>query len=654
MKSIIKLTLLVFTSILIIACDNSEPKKNPNVLSSDTNEQTQGNQSPQPQMQEPQQHEVKAPQENSIVKDFDINKVPGDDLTKASEVLKKINSIPTIKKIEAPWIYGEWYAYEDGGLSYKATFHKDGTYTSETTRIQNGKSSAERSSGKWYIYEKPGVNVKHLFLTKENSPFYIDNMPIEQEGPDGFRLLYTGEQPVNRSILYIRSTTNIAIYPEMNLIGRYHYLSSDYTEFIYTLLKDGTFIVSNQNNEYKGTWSLDVANAKLNIRLNGEYLSFSIIDSYSDSLMLKNHQNNEELYWEKLNEGKLVASVVNIAGEYQSRKSESYISIRKNSNGYLVDYYHGDLQSLEFSSLPATADANGDLHMILPQGHLDAGKEVILRAGYNRIIMLQGFTLVDHGMQKVSNKPIVPNNSSILGTWRNNIWGGHMEYISFFKNGTYRADDGYGKYSFDGTKLQMKKTCKPLKTYKPFSSLHTLELDVSYSQVPGLHNWGDEGSKINEILFKHDLDYYQTKNSPKLKPNPEVKGTYLFANETNFDALVSPSDFISYTFHADGKGLYHLGNIGPTYLDNNNVWRQATNSGLGYGINYFIVQEKGKEYIVYYPKGVVLSYIANRFNFIDEIKNKKDVRIVELYHRRTTICDYDSISGYNIVPLSKK
>ena len=70
---------------------------------------------------------------------------------------------------------------------------------------------------------------------------------------------------------------------------------------------------------------------------------------------------------------------------------------------------------------------------------------------------------------------------------------------------------------------------------------------------------------------------------------------------------------------------------------------------LTYGIRYFIVQQSGKEYIVYYPRGVVITYAANTVDFITEVKNtyKENVRVVELYHRRTAICE----DGNLVVPL---
>jgi hypothetical protein len=609
----------------------------------------------------------------------DINKPLGKDLTKASATLKEIDAIANIQKIEAAWLIGEWASYDSEGVSFKATFQDDGTYKTDMTIIKDGKSTIKSATGKWFVYQKEGVSIKHLFLTDDSNPLSVEDYPLEQEGPDGFRILHSYKNRIARSSLYSRLSTDIARYPGMFLLGSFRYLvpaselkPTAFRELTYTLRKDGTIKLHDKydeininsadihrQNDYTGTWTLDVAHATLNIDIEGQKVALSIRGFSTKGLSLSNLQNNASLYWERVGEGKLRASVVNMEGEYQSKNQESYFSIRKNGDGYLIDYVDGSLDDLRFFNTEATVSDNGDLHMIMPAG-ANKGEEAILRAGYNRLIIKKGFTLPDSNLQKVSNHPIAVNNESILGTWRSALYSNidnlsHMLYASFFKDGTFIDEEGYGNYTFDGQQLQMKKTCQAPKVYTPFSGLHTLKMEVSYSPVPGLRDWGEEGSKIGETLLKHSLDAYQTQNSPKLKPHPTIKGAYLFEKETEFSALLASENYISYTLGADGKGTYHTGNLGATGYDYNDNWTHLPGFGLAFGIKYFIVQEKGKEYIVYYPQGIVLIHGDVTFDFIDEIKNnnKGNVKIVELYHRRTAICEHDSTDSYYVVPLDK-
>ena len=409
-----------------------------------------------------------------------------------------------------------------------------------------------------------------------------------------------------------------------------------------------------QVNHYEGTWQLDTTqqNAKLIVNLEGNRFEFNINEVSSIGMTLTNNATAANLYWGKEGEGKFVSSVTHMEGEYQSITGEDYFSIRRNGNGYLVDYVSNLLGFSSFHNQPATVSANGDLHLITPAGQAGAGEEIILRMGYNRLIMLKGFTgQTDNNMQKVSRTPISNTSTPLLGAWRDTISAlraGQMGYINFYQDGTYKYAGGYGTYTFDSQTLKMDETCHASKIYHPTFADHKLDLDINRSAVPGLRDWGETGSKVGEYLFKHALDVYQLQNSPKLKAHPSINGVYVFAKSTKFSSLNSGGSFTSFSMEADGTGSYHIGNTSRPYLEND-YWQTLPNDGLGYGIRYFILQQSGKEYIIYYPRGIAITYSANTVDFITEVKNeyKENVRVAELYHRRTAICE----DGNIVTPL---
>jgi len=605
-----------------------------------------------------------------------INNVPGKDLTTAMATLQEIASLENIQPTSAAWIVGEWASYDSSGVSYKASFRNDGSYKAEVVLMQEGKSFSQIATGKWFVFKKANTSWYQLFLSDDSDPLSLENFPLEQEGADGFRIIHSYSQPIARSTLYSRLSTDIAIYPGMFFLGDYNYLApGDFNEFrniSFSFRKNGKLRVydkldvinmnsedSHTQKQYSGSWQLDAANARLIMNIEGERFRFSIQGVSTAGISLISLDTGNEVYWEKLNEGTLKSSLINIEGEYQSQNSESYFSIRPQGSGYLVDYFSDTLDFMSFFDVPATVTTDGDLQLFFPAGHFNEGKEIILRAGYNRLIMLKGFDIKDNNLQKVSSLPLAINPLSIQGTWRNALLSdaahlSQMNYIDFYQSGKFSSTDGYGTYSFDGQNISLHKTCENKQSYKPSFSNHTLDLEIPNSAVPGLRDWGEEGSAIAEMVFKHKLDVYQLQNSPKLKPHPDIKDVYLFAQETKFRALVTYDDFISYTLSADGTGTYHAGNIGAQGIGYSGEWVSLPNFGFTYGIKYFIVQEAGKEYIVYYPSGVNLIYGDSQITYIDEIKNKNkdNVRIVELYHRRTAICESDENSLISI-PLDK-
>lgn len=600
----------------------------------------------------------------------DINAIPGKDLSTASKVLKAINDLPDVEPIPANWIHGEWVSYDSKGISYKTTFNADGSYKTEITVISKGKSTTESKTGKWRVYQKTGNTTYQLFITSDGNPYSVENYPMEQEGADGFRIVHSYQIPLARSRLYSRADTDIAIYPGMFLLGTYTYNppARSFNEFrknSYTLRKDGSFkmiekvdVINlsepdvHEVNQYDGRWRLDTGGgeAKLIVTFDDGEFTFKIDAASTTGLSL----DNQSLYWEKVDEGKLRSSVAHMEGEYQSSTGEDYFSIHRDADGYLVDFVSNYFPDTSFKNLPATVLPNGDLQLITPEGHIGAGSQKILRMGYNRLIMLKGFDgQTDKNMQKISHTPIAHTSTPLLGAWRDTISAlrvGQMGYINFYQDGTYKYTHGYGTYTFDSQTLKMDETCQESKIYHPTFADHKLDLDINRSAVPGLRDWGESGSKVGEYLFKHALDVYQLQKSPKLKAHPGINGVYVFAKAAKFRALNGSGSFTSFSLEADGTGSYHIGNTSRPYLENG-YWQTLPNDGLGYGIKYFILQEAGKEYIVYYPRGIAISYDNSNFNFIAEVKNeyKENVRVVELYHRRTAICE----DGNIVVPLDR-
>ncbi len=605
----------------------------------------------------------------------DINHVPGVDLSTASATLNAITNINNLQKINATWLQGEWASYDPKGISHKISFTPDGKYQHESTTLKDGKTSVAQSTGKWRVYEKTGTQRYYLYLTDDTNPYSLQDFPVEPVGTDAFRLVNQYKYPVSRSILYSRLNDPFTIYPGMNFIGTFEntlaYIDSDlnYHTLYLTFNKDGSLKFEDYDvttdldgvltRSETGTWRLDTQKTQLIIRLDSDTADeiFTILSTSYRSFNWRT-QHGGKTYWTRTKTGIIRPdySAANMQGEYQAQKDESYFSIRRNGQGYIVDYIDDSLDFLSFKNVPAEQLDNGDLSLTFPPGHFNAGKPIILRAGYNRLVRIKGFAL-GKNFQKVSKYPVTQEPVSVLGGWRNAIFSasGFMNYVNFYKDGTFKASQGYGKYTVDSNnKITMKKTCESPKTYNPSFADHRLGLNVPYSPLPGLRDWGDEGSEVGQILFKHALDAYQTAKSPRLKPYPGRNGAYLFQNETHFRALLTSSDFISYTLKPDGTGTYHAGNIGLQGLGYSDQWVTLPGFGLSYGIKYFIVQQGDKEYIVYYPSGYLLVQINNfSSTYIDQIKaaNGKNIRVVELYHRRTAICEHDSTDSYYILPL---
>ena len=596
-----------------------------------------------------------------------INEPSGRDLSTAEATIKAISEIKDIEQDSAIWLYGEWMSYDDSGGSYKLIFHDDGSYDYENTIINNGKTVVASSKGQWFVFTKLKSQKHHLFLTDNNNPFFLDNYPLEQESNNAFRIInqYGG---LSRSMLYVRSNQDYAIYPGMALIGTFTqsnaYQANDNSDhsLSYSFSKDGSFVYKDfiagfdfQDKIVEsilGTWWLDTANSKLVIHADGADYRFKI-ESLSSNSMSLIEENGTKSYWSKTFSYLPSIEITNMQGEYQSLEDESYFSIRQTYSGYFVDFHSNFLDFMNFNNLAAKQLANGDLQLFFPAGHFNEGKEIILRASYNRIMAIKGFDVIDNNIQKVSKYPITKNSSDILGGWRSSIFSasGFMQYLFFYDQNIFISTDGYGQYSFDGRQIILKQTCSTPKVYNPSFSNHSLDLDADYSAVPGLRDWGQTGAELGRVLFKHDLDSYQKHNSPILKPHPNIDSGYLFAQEQQFWTLLAGDNYISYRLEPNGTGTWHSGALERSGYDVFDNWQEIPGYSLSYRIKYFIKQEADKEYIVYYPSGIALLEIDNKYSTIADIKNSNDdIRVVELYHRRTTICE----DGKYVLPLQKK
>jgi hypothetical protein len=364
-----------------------------------------------------------------------------------------------------------------------------------------------------------------------------------------------------------------------------------------------------------------------------------------------------------------------LVGEYRDRSSASYVSIKKDGDAFLVDMVEQSDNADRYFQVPATLLSNGDLSLTIPSSdtyNFNAGKKVVMRAVYNQLHFLEIPTTLFASsdtlqMEKVSKYPFTPTNS-IQGGWTNSLLksSGYMSSIKFLQDGTF-FDTGlegqleYGQYSINGTNVTFHKTCKAPETKEFSFDGHWLLLNsstynpsfngVTYNHVPGMDAFGEHNSVISQVMFEHAMDRYKVANAPRLIPHPQISGVYLFGDQIRYDAT-----YASFTLMPDGTGRLFSGSIDHFEDYYTEEWLGSQTTGGIFGLKYFVLLEKEKEYLVYYYDGAFIGDYDNVHTIGEVEGNIKDVKVAEIFHGRTALChdyiDDDSSVGI-IMPLKK-
>jgi hypothetical protein len=605
----------------------------------------------------------------------------GEDLTTPKATLKKIKEIPEFSKVDFPWLSGNWASYAVPGLGMQdrmLNFKTDGTYTYKDITLRTKTKSAQ--DGKYTVYEHTSSNWYYLFLIP-NKNSVITSYLFEKEDKNSFRLINKYKYPAfSSSFLYTRIGTNTpAVYPGMSFLGTYQY--TDHTDIINgsyknvyhyifkednTLLKRHYFDVDYNKyelrSEIKGAWKINQDNFQLEIILNGKLDKYSLtseFDAKGPSISIKNDKDSDSIHWKKIKDIAIVSTDDQFVGEYREHDGTSYISIDKRGGSYWVDIHYS---FLKVENLEAHINQDGDLEMSPPNRYQN-NTLLVLRAGYNRVIVVKdeasSISQMDY-LEKVSKYKLPKTNATIYGGWktRNFATDKFVDLQYYMHDGSYfETDVGghiiYGTYTFDGAQVTTNRTCKSPSVRDVSFKGPIFKNILSYYPVIGIKSFEESGSKLESILFKHQLHVYQSKNNVKLKPHPKLNGAYVFAKEREFNDVYN-----YFKLKPDGTGTFFAGSSLYYEDDFTGEWNQHTNSHL-FNIKYMVLFEDDKEYLVYYLSGISVNYSGynSTTTVLNYTETIKDAKMVELFHGRTALCykigDQSRSKGI-VLPLNVK
>lgn len=609
-------------------------------------------------------------------------------LAEPSQALAEISNISGLQKISADWIVGHWaassqlmssdYVYDRQirVKDYLYSFNADGSFSLQSLMLGVNEDALSDENGSWSVYYHSGADRYYLFLNVNNT--YLADIPLERDGDNTLRIQTKYRRPLERSKLLTRlGSTSPAIYPGMGLLGTYEYRDyfgpDDQFLYVYKFTDDGQVsrIIYGDyhyngalHSSSSGSWAISDDGQTLLLNLDGENTIRFAISRASVGNLTMFDETGDDQYWSKTEEPVSIDSYKPIVGEYRERDGNSYVSISKTGEDYFVDIWSEYLPSQRFLSMPVTLLDNGELSFIIPEGvsyDMYTGKEVRINVDNNKLRFIKvpkGFISSIDDMDKVSSHPRHRYDGSIIGGWSHALGtrSSGYAYLHFLDGGTLHsgAINGHNsRYEQNGTLLKTQITCeKPV--FKELSNLSgNLEIDtINYAPIPGTAALGSAGSEITRIMFEHSYDRYGLENAPKLKAHPDISNAYLYIDEVRYDAI-----YANFTLKPDGTGRFFSGSV-DYYEDSlNGDWLGSETSGGLFSLQYFVMKDQGKEYLVYYYSGAFTGDYDNIVTLGSVEQNIRDAKVAEIYNRRTAICYPLSTSGDGsgvVMPLEKE
>ncbi len=595
----------------------------------------------------------------------------GKNFSTPKAVFKKIAQMAEFSEIKPSWLTGSWASSSAPGLGAQDRYYKfnlDGTFDAKSITLRTKKTTA--FDGVYKIY-KHNNSPWSVVLLVPNSNKVITSFILEPVNKQSFRLINKYKYPAfGSSFLYTKlDSQSPMVYPGGYFLGTYQYV--DHTNILdgsyknvyhYVFSADKTvfkkhFYDSDLQSITEGSWRINEQSYQLEMDFSGPLEKYSLTTEFDPDgpmISLKKEGVEDSLHWKKINDVQITTTLDRFVGEYRDHDGVSYLTIKKDTNtgGYLVDISYAFYQG---SNIVPIINDDGYLEMTIDDGYYD--RKLILKPGYNRIIKVKdGIISQMEYLEKISRHILPKQTKTIVGGWntRNYSTGKYVDFQYYLNDGSFfRTGIGgeviYGAYTYENNTLTTKRDCRDTSTRNEVK-LEGIYLDniLTYYPVAGFSSFGEAGSDLESLLFKHQLHVYQTKQNVKLKPHPEIKGAYLFTKKREFNDVYN-----YFKLNSDGTGTFFAGSSLYYEDDFGGTWNQEINSHF-YNIKYLVVLDNNKERLLYYHHGASVHYSGHRSEtlFLDLKETIEDARSVELFHGRTALCyriPNDKLEGSGIV-----